>query len=90
MKKLILILALIASPAFAGEGNRKAEWLQCHQQAVKQSYAIMYEGELRAHARFAYVVDLIECMNERGYALDRDRCPSASSLEFWCWKEFAR
>ena len=92
MKTLITIAALLmSSAAYAGEGNRKAEWLQCHQHAMQQSYAIMYEGELRNHARSAYVIELVECMRERGYALDRDQCSSTSSIEFWCWKElFAR
>ena len=91
MKTLITIAALLmSSAAYAGEGNRKAEWLQCQQHAMQQSYAIMHEGELRNHAHSAYVIELVECMRERGYALDRDQCPSASSIEFWCWKEFAR
>jgi hypothetical protein len=91
MKKLVFILALIASPARGGEESSKAEWLQCHQQAMQQSYAIMYASrEIRDHALFAYVVDLIECMYERGYGLDRNRCPSDSDLEFWCWRSFVR
>jgi hypothetical protein len=81
--KLALIGALLASPAAAREESRKTEWLQCQQRAEER-----IQGVPSGHVWSAYVIEIVECMSERGYALDRDRCPAASSIEFWCWKEW--